>query len=310
MTQKKRKVELFRFRFEAINNNNTKIGFYDFAIKYLNNKAINEIYKDTYFDIKEDTSNYFIIGVVTTKMYGIPPKNDIVKHKTGALPLLPNEGIAYSNIILYDKTFKILYYEFNQNGLWASTFVDHILGMQQTAGCPYDINASIVPILRKKAYKRLMEFGRYSQIELQIANPDGLVISEITKTDSLLNIIKCNQGLDAEVLNYTYKVDTRKSDSTLDISTVRRMIKQAKNILSGSNTSHLTKLKITGYHGEDDGPQNRKDTIDLVNDKFSRTFEINEPRVRNDLQFVEKKKGIVNVYNRCLPEIKELFKKK
>lgn len=242
-------------------------------------------------------------------MYGIPPKNDIKTHVPSPLDLTPEEGIGYSNVFLYDKKFKVLYYEFNQNGLWVSTFNDHIQSLQNTESCPYEIKSSVTHIMRKEAYQRLINYGRYLQIELQIANPDGLTITERTKNDSILNVIKTNQGMNAKVLNYVFKVDSRYTDNTLHIPTIRRQINQIWKLISNDKNGHVTKYKVTGFHGDGDGPINKKDTIDLVNDKFSRTFEINEPRIKQDLQLNEKKVGIEDVYKRCLPEIKDIFKK-
>lgn len=311
MTQKKRKVELFKLTFNAIDDSQNHLNFFDFVSNYLNEITRDETWKKTYFKVLRNTEDFFVLGITTTKMYGIPPINDFENHESSAIPLSDTEGLGYFNIILYDKNFSVLYFEFVQNGCWLSTFIEIIKEFERTEDCPYDITISATAVLRTEAYERLMNYGRYGQIELKIAAPTQMILSRRAENDAILSAINYAQDLNADVLDYVFKIDARRTNSSLNQSVIRSSLAIARRYISSDQSQHFLKFKVTGFHTEGTGSNvsERKDTIDLVKDKFIRYFTINEPRVREDLQILDKTSGIIDVYQRCLPEIGVLFRR-
>ena len=65
-------------------------------------------------------------------------------------------------------------------------------------------------------------------------------------------------------------------------------------------------LRLTCYTSDSEDP-NRCKPIDIIADSFDEYFKITDIQVHRDVQQIERKKGIENLYDKLLPEIRQLI---
>ena len=306
--RKKRTVELFKVNWSAINEDNEELTFNEFLSIYLHEYNLDTNDRDTYFKVKRENEDFLIGSITTTKTYGIPCKNNKRNHIPSRLDIADDEGLGYSNVLLFDKKYQVLYYEFNQNGCWIQSFIDFIRDRNLRLDAPYQISISCNVILRRNSYQRLISSTRFKKLHLKIAFPDQMVLEDDQRNNSIKNAIINAAKASPDTLELLLNVDTRRTNASLNQGRITNTINWLYSQIGGRNSEHYQKVEFTSFApGEDDGIEN-KDTIDLANDKFRRTFFIEEPRIRSDLQISEKVLGIIEVYSRCLPDIRLIFR--
>ncbi|MCY1719571.1 hypothetical protein OU798_04420 [Prolixibacteraceae bacterium Z1-6] len=306
--RKKRTVELFRINWTATNPEQGDVSFEYFLENYADGYSIEEAGKNIYLKIQRTRDNYIAGSISTTKKYGIPPKNNASSHVSSGLDMDEDEGLGYSNVFLYDITYRVLYYEFNLNGCWIKRFFEFLNSCNDSLEDSFDIDIQERVVLRQNAYERLRSCSSFTKIHLKVAFPNQMIFQNRAENDSMENVIRSAAQHETDTLEMILNVDSRRLGATLNPGRIGNDIRWFTNQLRGPNAAHYTKIEVTGVSTDEESNVQRRDPIDLANDKFKRHFEIDEPRILTDLQIREKTSGIIDVYNRCLPEVRLIFR--
>ena len=71
-------------------------------------------------------------------------------------------------------------------------------------------------------------------------------------------------------------------------------------------SSECTDITVEGYTSDSEDPNICK-SIDIIADSFDEYFKITDIQVHRDVQQIERKEGIENLYDKLLPEIRQLI---
>ena len=247
---------------------------------------------------EEDT---FLRGAVTTtKQTGIPPKHNPISHTFTALPIdeESGEGLGYSNVFVYDKRAKILMYEFNRNGCYLSLFGRLIKHFSHEAS-EEAVQLEFSPVLRTEAYERMLSMEIYKSLEVKVANPSQLTRDFLDDNDALSSAIQAGSELGSDTIDLKYSMKGRRVDNGMPSQVIARFINKVQSIL-GANDQVIEKFTIKGYRVDDsDSTESIKDEIDILLDRYTKSFSVNEPNVQGDPQTNEKLLSLYDVYMNC-----------
>lgn len=233
-----------------------------------------------------------IMGMfVTTQVKNIPPV-----HKPGnendysAVILGDGKGLAYPNVVLFDKKRKILFWEVNRLGITESAiqyFFDEII--RQSGYVNFSI--SIYPVMSMDAYAKINKLVSIDEVEFQIVNPRAYLKQE-SRNGTLVNIANIANDLNAsKIIKITVKAEDL---SSLNKSGVLKIANFFRRINLAAKSRSKNKLVVKGPL-EEDGTY-VEETINFMSNRMIGYFNIDEPSISSHLQIGNRKSGIMQVY--------------
>lgn len=252
--------------------------------------------------------------IVTTQDSDIPPKRN--KNTGNYSPVQINtteEGFAYANIFLYDHRRNILLYEINRNGCYPNQFREFIYSHWNADEDNVKFDLTFPSVVRANEYARMLRMDRYKKISIQLYNP-----IELQKCIAEENLSICEN-----ILKHNIEMGTQSNANTITIeqvalqkginpmglsrSMVKGLVDAVKlNIVDCGHRQNVQTLRVEGYTSDSEDP-NRCKPIDIIADSFDEYFKITDIQVHRDVQQIERKEGIENLYDKLLPEIRQLI---
>lgn len=151
------------------------------------------------------------------------------------------------------------------------------------------------------------------KISIQLYNPIELQNCIAEENLSIYeNILKHNIEMGTQSNANTITIEQvalrkRINPMGLSPSMVRGLVDAVKlNIVGCGYRQNVRTLRVEGYTSDSEDP-NRCKPIDIIADSFDEYFEITDIQVHRDVQQIERKEGIENLYDKLLPEIRQLI---
>lgn len=251
--------------------------------------------------------------VITTQDSDIPPKRN---KRTGVFSPVQidtrTEGFAYANVFLYDKTRKVLLYEINKNGCFPRQLTDAIYHFWNSPAegeegrTRFDL---FFPVFaRRDEYNRMLRMNYYKKISVELVNPQGLVNNYREDEDSIENWIRASVATaaqsNANSIVFEQTVFARKENPNgLSHNMVKDIVDK---VLARFGHGNIKKLEVQGYTDDAEEPRKCR-PVDLLTDAFKESFRIQDIQINTNLQGRERKSGIEGVYERILPEIRQIL---
>ena len=252
--------------------------------------------------------------IVTTQDSDIPPKRN--KNTGNYSPVQINtteEGFAYANIFLYDYRRNILLYEINRNGCFPNQLREFIYSHWNVDKDNVKFDLTFPSVVRANEYDRMLRMDRYKKISIELYNPVELQNCIAEENLSIHeNILKYNIGMgiqsNANTITIEQEVLQKKYNPMgLSRSMVKGLVDAVKlNIVNKGYRLNVQKLRVEGYTSDSED-HNRCKPIDIIADSFNEHFKITDIQVHRDVQQIERKEGIENLYDKLLPEIRQLI---
>lgn len=249
----------------------------------------------------------YIFGVmVTTKQSGIPPKHDTVTDTYNPLDLNNNEGLGYANSFIFVKRYNLLLYEFNKNGTYLNSFRECVMNWCKET--PFeDAYFTFEALLNLETYERMLNMTFYKSIEVKIAQPDALIEGYKGKNESVENTLQLGADSDADYLSLKLGVSSHRKAGLLN-NFIQRFANTFQRLgLKYEDDKLVKKITIEGYETDPDGEE-QKTKIDLILDKYKLEFKLEEPRILDSLQVIERKTEVINLYTSNLGDFTKIFK--
>lgn len=283
---------------------------------FLDGKEFRDSNKNLEFNIidKNLDSDYLTGIVITTQLKEIPPLRDLDTKEYKAVDINVNkESLAFANIFLFDRKRNVLIYEINKNGCYLNQFIETVYALwnsdEENEDVRFDLN--FPTIFRKNEYRRVLSLDYYKRFTLELLNPIELVNQFNDSNNSILNSIKtlaesASEG-NADTIVYELEVASKQLNKLgLSKTTIKNTIRAIKEVADKGHRQNISEFKIEGFDMDSESPRKLK-VIDLFGDTFSESFKIENITIHTDTQQSERKNGIEKVYNRILPEIKNII---
>jgi hypothetical protein len=312
MATKKRYIDVLSAKLDFPEDSVSTVTFAD-VLRFMNEKEYRHYEKIFEFSLlTTDIENCLTGIIITTQDKDIPPKRH--KHNKSFSKLEIDatiEGLAFANIFLYDIQRNVFLYEINRNGCFPNQLRDFIYATWNSEDENTRFELSFPAILRANEYQRMLEMNYYKRLIVELYKPTELINCFNEETDSLENnILKENIGLgirnNADVITLE-QVAMNKKLNPLGLShdRVKGMIDAVKlGIADCGLRPNIKTLRIEGYTGD---PEDRAlKPIDILADTFNEYFKITDIQVQIDVQQQERKQGIEKLYNKLLPELRQL----
>lgn len=312
MAQKKHSVDIFTTNLR-FGSHSVQTTFGDFLIG-LDGVRQSMYGKDIEFELLENTE-YYVVGIlITTQKKDVPPKRNGRTGQFSALDLTNEEGLAYANILYYEKKHSILLYEFNKNGCYLEQFKDFLYRYLRSKYEPEILSVDIRfgRVLRQNEYRRAMDMRFYKSVEVEIAYP-GEVINEFNAENGSIEegiVAQLRSGIRNNAETVVLKQSVYRGNKIgLSHGTVHEFIDLmlARILTNTQKRKHLTKLEITGI--PDDPDIKRQDPVDLVADVLRSEFMLDQPRLQADVQKLLRKGEIKALFQNLKPEFDVIFGK-
>lgn len=311
MAKKKRYIDVISTKLTFAEGSVANTTFAD-ILHFMNGKEYRYSEKIFEFSLLDTTIENCIVGIIeTTQDKDIPPIKDKITKQFSQMDINPDtQGLAFANIFLYDIQRNILLYEVNKNGCFPKQLTDFIYA-HWNAENDIRFELTFPAIFRANEYQRMLQMNYYKRIIVELYKPNELISCFDESTDSLENnILKHNLQISTQTNADTIKLEqvamTKKLNPMgLSHSLVKGLVDAVKlNIADKGFTRNIQTLRIDGYTGD---PEDRAlKPINILADTFNEHFKITEILVQSDVQKGERKIGIEEVYNRILPELRQL----
>ncbi len=245
-------------------------------------------------------NNDFFLGYMnTTKQIGIPPKHNPRHSTSEALPIneTDGEGLGYSNVFVYDKTFQVIMYEFNQNGCYLGSFRRYVLELYNE-GADEPLNVSFCPLLRLETLERILRFNVYKSLQVKIAVPSGGMQDFLDENDALSSAISTAQQLQSDTVDLKFDIKGRPING-MPSQVVSNLIRRVQRLINNYDERIVDKFVVAGYYHDIEEDVTKKDEIDFLTDRYLKTFSVDEPNILSDSQTREKSSSLFDVYINC-----------
>lgn len=241
---------------------------------------------------------------VSTQRKGIPPAHKPGDEEYTAIPLKDGEGLAYPNIILYSPTTHVLYVESNRLGVSDKSICDFFQEHAKRLNI-IDFRLELACVLKTEAYERVKKMISINSIIFKVANPIQLFAHQYG-TGPLEQIGDLSKDMNA-TKTIEIKLSSEELEGGLNKKTVLEMFKFFGKIvnLPGFNNKK-NKLEVKGILSSDGNPL-IEDSVNFLLDRLSDKFKLEEPIVASHPQFLERKRGISDVYVKNEPQIRKLL---
>ena len=312
MATKKRYIDVISTKLTFFENSGTNLTFAD-ILRFMNNKEYRHSEKIFEFSLLNTTIQNCMVGIIiTTQDRDIPPKRNKRSGVTTPIDINPEEeGLAFANIFLYDTQKNILLYEINRNGCFPKQLSEFICDKWNTENEDIRFELHFPAVLRANEYDRMLQMAYYKRIVVELYRPNELINCFDESTDSVENnLLKHNlqnsNQTNADTLKLEHIImNKRLNHMGLSHSFVKGIVDAVKlNIADRGHRENIQTLRVEGYTGD---PEDRAlKPIDILADTFNECFRITDIQIQTDLQQTERKDGIEAIYNRLLPELRQL----
>jgi hypothetical protein len=89
---------------------------------------------------------------------------------------------------------------------------------------------------------------------------------------------------------------------------IMKFVNSVRYLFNGDQKKNITALKVQGYFTDPDSPKSIQ-PINLIADTFNIFIRLTNMTLLEDLQLAERKSEIEKLYNKHLPELKQIFKR-
>ena len=313
MANKKRNVDVLSVAFRYSENETQTVQFAD-ILRYMHNQE---------FRLEEKIFNFALLNcqkpdclmaiIVTTQDSDIPPKRNKSTGTYSRVQINPEEeGFAYANILFYDIRRNIFLYEINKNGCFPNQFRDFIYHHWNANEDNIRFDISFPPVIRANEYERMLRMDYYKKISIELYAPNELVNCFEESNDSLYNnFIKhqINIGVQSNANTITIEqvaLQKRVNPMGLSHSMVKGLVDAVKlNIAEKGHRFNVQQLRVEGYTYDSEDPKKCK-PIDILADSFNEYFKIPDIQVHSDVQQQDRIVGILGLYDKLLPEFRQL----
>jgi len=313
MATKKRQIDVVSTQLRFSEGSTDRPSFAD-ILRYMDNKDYRFHGKQVEFSLLDSDLPDCIIGIiVTTQDKDIPPIRNKGTKVFSSVDINPFfEGLAFANIFLYDINRNILLYEINRNGCFLNQFKEFVFSKWNFEIEDIRFELNFPAIIRANEYRRLLSMNYYRKILIELYKPTELINCFQEENDSIENnIIERNIQLALQNNADTLKIEqialTKKINPMgLSRSIVLGLIDTIKlNIADRGLRSNIQTLRVDGYASDVEDSKSLKH-INILADTFNEYFRITDIQIQSDVQENERKIGIELVYNRILPELRQL----
>ena len=313
MANKRRNVDVLSVNLRFSENETQTVQFAE-ILRYMNNREFRfdeKIFNFTLLDCQ--TPDCMMAIIVTTQDSDIPPKRNKNTGTYSQVQINPEEeGFAYANILFYDIRRNILLYEVNKNGCFPNQFRDFVYHHWNADEENIRFDLSFPAVIRANEYQRMLQMDYYKKISIELYSPTELINCFEEGSDSLYNNIirhQINMGVQSNANTITIEhiaLQRRTNPMGLSRSMVQGLVDSIKlNIANRGHGYNVHKLRIEGYTSDSEDPRKCK-PIDILADSFNEHFKIPDIQVHSDVQQSDRIAGITNLYNKLLPEFRQL----
>lgn len=313
MINKRRNVDVLSVYFKYSEEDTHIVQFSD-IMRFMHNREYRINEKIFNFTLLECSVNDCMMAIiVTTQDSDIPPKRN---KNTGIYSQVQinteEEGFAYANILFYDVRRNILLYEVNKNGCFPNQFREFIYHYWNAEEDNIRFDISFPPIIRANEYQRMLQMDYYKKISIELYAPTELLDCFEENSDSLYHNFMRHQihmGVQSNANTITIEqvaLQKRLNPMGLSHSVVRGLVDAVKmNIANSGHRLNVQQLRVEGYTYDSEDPKRCK-LIDILADTFNEYFKIPDIQVHSDVQQSDRIAGIIELYNRLLPEFRQL----
>ncbi len=267
--------------------------------------------KDVTLNILENTKAYIIGLVETSRRFNVPPKKNRTKKKIESIGLLVDEGLAYANIFVYDKSKRILMYEVNKNGCYIDHFIEFVYKCCSLKSSEFkEIDIEVEAVLSVDGFNKILNMSVKKSIEFKIARPSEIVSLYNDKHGAVAENVRIAVATHSDRVSAKFEVmmtgQAKHEGKNLAIKPVGVILSQLTQLMVGEHRANLEKLEVVGY--EEDSEDNKLSAIDLVSDRYKKYIKLDEPRDNSDLLEGQRKKEIKELYQKCKTDFNAMFK--
>jgi hypothetical protein len=305
MAGKRKKVEFFTVNIMTLDSKPSELNFEDIiSAKEIINKELAFKGKDLELKILSNKPDYLIGIIETTRKNNIPPKKNKKAKTVEKLGLNVDEGLAYGNIFLFEKTNRVLFYEVNKFGCYLDHFISFIYLLYKETELFKKFKIKLDVLLTKDEYNRILNMDFHKSVELQIANPTKMVKNFEHKNGPLYKVCSSAEELHSSKVMAKFEVKAkRNSGGGLASKTIREVLDDVSQVLQSSLGNDIEKVIVTGY--EKDIRKLQK--IDLIADRYIKEISLDEPRENSNLLEKQRSEEILKLYENCKPDFDEIF---
>lgn len=261
-------------------------------------KLEESVYKDVRFKVIQNTDEYLLASVESTKKSGIPPKRNSNTQDQAPLPLADDEGLGYSNVLLLSKRHNVIMYEFNKEGCYVPSLLTLLNKAFRERENPINAGFKFSAFLRPEAFRRMLGMDKYKTIELKVANPQSIIQEYLDENDAISSAINSAKELDSDSVWVKFDVNYRRMNG-MPSERLQNLIRRVTDLINISDERVVEKCTLTGYRQDPDEEHPIKDDIDLLVDKYKKQISVEEPRLKSDTQTTEKSAALLNLYYDC-----------
>jgi hypothetical protein len=312
MADKKRYIDVFSTKLTLIDESTIATSFAD-ILRFMNGKEYR--YQEKIFEcsLLDTAVENCIVGlIVTTQDRNIPPIRNKRTKEYSKVNINPTtQGLAYANIFLYDIQRNILLYEVNKFGCFPNQLKEFVYAKWNKENENQRFELNFPAVLKANSYQRMLNMSHYKKVIVELFRPTELINCFDENSDSIENnILKQNLQLssqnNADIFKFEQIAIAKKYNKTgLTRSLVKGLIDAVRlNILDKGFRQNIQTLKVEGY-AEDPDDKGFK-PIDLLADTFNEYFKISDIQLQSNVQQGERKQGIEDLYNKLLPQLRQL----
>lgn len=311
MATKARNVEVLAPQI-AVTEGVEPIQFVD-VLSFMNGREYHLAGKQFTFTLLSDPTHDIIIEgyVVTTQDSDIPPKRNKNTGAFSAVQINPRiEGFAFANIFLYDTSRNVMVYEVNKNGCYPTQFIEAVQSNWNSLDgeeerTPFDLK--LFPFVRLNEYNRMLQMSYYKKISVKLANPQGLVAKLREENDAIGSLLRCTAQNAFENNANSVRIEQVALSRKMNPHGLsHRVVKEIVDKVLAKCRGDIMQLEVHGYN-EDAEDSRRCRPIDLLADTFNESFRIEDIQVHTNLQISERRVGVEGLYNKILPEIRQII---
>ena len=254
--------------------------------------------------------------IETTQDSDLPPVKNKQSKELTALDINPNEeGLAFANILLYDTRLNVLIYEINRNGCYLGKLKEWIERRWNENHEEQEIEINFPAIIRRNEYNRVIGMTNYRKLVCKLMNPTQIVYEMNNNSESLAEQIirqQAENGIQTGADFVTIEQNCtllRLNPHGLSRDFVRGVADFTRNLLQRTRLrQNVETIEITGYSIDPESNRQKIRTIDLLADTFDESFMIPEVQLQVNLQREDRKAGILRLYERIAPELRQIIR--
>lgn len=254
--------------------------------------------------------------IETTQDSDLPPVKNKQSKELTALDINPNEeGLAFANILLYDTRLNVLIYEINRNGCYLGKLKEWIERRWNENHEEQEIEINFPAIIRRNEYNRVIGMTNYRKLVCKLLNPTQIVYEMNNHSESLAEQIirqQAENGIQTGADFITIEQNCtllRLNPHGLSRDFVRGVADFTRNLLQRTRLrQNVETIEITGYSIDPESNRQKIRTIDLLADTFDESFMIPEVQLQVNLQREDRKAGILRLYERIAPELRQIIR--